>query len=193
MIFRTITLSGVALLVGCNPPAIQTSLDVDTLARGTIKTTVTLVAESNIPKAPLDLTQISNMDLAEFGCWMETHLQHRDSVFNCALSGYVNDGDPCDNTAEYYRGVPMPENLPSRIHPLIKNLIVDFERGKVREITVLLSVPLSVNEIRSAFGMDPANPPSNVMVIDFYEDENGKSDQISIIGFEHMGSGDIDC
>ncbi len=41
---------------------------------------------------------------AEFGCMLENGLSYKDSVFNCSYEEYINNGDPCDSTEEYYEG-----------------------------------------------------------------------------------------
>ncbi len=140
---------------------------------------------------------------AEFGCMLETEFGYRDSIFNCDYKNYENDGDPCKNTKEYYEGIEFPDGLVGKIHPLIKNIRLEFERGSLRELTVTFKDSILKSEIKKYFNLplDKSKFPQNIQDIKYGENvySNDKpvnenyTRWLNIIGFEHMGRGDVDC
>ena len=63
----------------------------------------------------------------EIGCMLESEFNFKDSLFNCNYKNYVNNGDPCNKTAEYYQGIKIQAELYKKIHPSIKDISLDFE------------------------------------------------------------------
>lgn len=139
----------------------------------------------------------------EIGCMFEKEFSYRDTIFNCNYKNYVNKGDPCKNTKEYYEGINFPVELASKVNSSIKDINLEFEHGKLRQISITFKDSLLKNEIHQIFNLPTARKdfPDNVMEIQF--DENIFSEEksintnytkrLTITGFEHIGSGEVDC
>jgi hypothetical protein len=139
----------------------------------------------------------------EIGCMLETEFSFKDSVFNCAYKNYINKGDPCKKTKEYYEGINFPEHLVAKVHPSVKEMDLKFEHGQLQEITITFKDSLLKDKIRQLFNL-PAKKdslPANVMSIGYGENVYSKDKPsnpkytrwLSITCFEHMGAGDVDC
>ena len=139
----------------------------------------------------------------EIGCMLEKEFSYRDSVFNCDYKNYVNKGDPCKHTDEYYEGIKFPIELASKIAPSIKKITFDFEHGNLREIAITFQDSLMKDQIIQMFNLPIArtNFPDNVMDIEYGENifskekpvNPGYTKWLTIVGFEHIGAGDADC
>ncbi len=139
----------------------------------------------------------------EIGCMLESEFSYKDSVFNCGKKSYVNKGDPCKNTTEYYEGIKFPNNLASKVNPLIKEINLDFEHGNLREVTITFRDSILKNKVREIFNLPQSGSsmPENVTNIGFGENVFSKEKPfdanytrwLSITSFDHMGAGDVDC
>ncbi len=139
----------------------------------------------------------------EIGCILQSEFNYRDSVFNCDYKNYVNKGDPCKNTTEYYEGIQVPANLIKKIDPSIKEIHLDFEHGSLREISITFDDSLHKDKIREIFNLPSQGSqlPDNVMNIDYGENTYSNDKPINpnytrwliITGFDHMGAGDVPC
>jgi len=139
----------------------------------------------------------------EIGCILEKAFQYRDPVFNCSYINYVNKGDPCVKTTEYYEGLKIPAALFTKMHAAIKDIQLDFEHGSLREINITFLDSLPKEKIRAIFNLPAENSslPDNIMSINFGDNVysgNKPADPnftswLTITGFEHMGAGDVDC
>ena len=139
---------------------------------------------------------------AEIGCMLEEEFSYKDSVFNCSYKNYENKGDPCKNTKEYYEGIEFPANLTSKISPLIKDLVFDFEHGNLREIRITFKDSIAIEKVKEIFNLPVKKDfPENIMDIYYGENVYSKDKPVNpnytrwlnIVGFEHMGAGDVDC
>jgi len=168
--------------------------------------------------APPDINVLAwpRMSSSEFGCYMEKTLGHRDKRFNCALKGYENQGDPCNNPDAYEEGPDFPASLAARIHPLATQVQLNWEHGELQQVTIMLKGILNEVEVRKAFKL-PATEgcklseterrslPANIMDTNVqFETINsslGKNPadssqgltSVVLTGFDHMGAGDVDC
>ena len=127
------------------------------------------------------------MPADEFGCMMEKTFGHRDARFNCSLTNYKNEGDPCDKWEEWYEGPKFPENLVKKVHPWMKSINIDWEGGMMQAASFSFDEEHSEAEILSEFGIDPDNLPNNINWID------AQDSFLYIEGFMHMGAGDVGC
>lgn len=140
---------------------------------------------------------------AEIGCMLETEFSFRDPVFNCDNKNYVNNGDPCIKTEEYYEGVKIPPNLIKKISPVIQDINLSFEHGNLQKIAITFDNILSKDEIRQTFNLplDESKFPNNIMAISYGENiisadkptDPNYTKWLSITGFEHIGAGDVNC
>jgi hypothetical protein len=139
----------------------------------------------------------------EIGCMFQTEYGWRDSVFNCDYRNYANKGDPCNNEKEYYEGVELPDSIAQKVHPLIAQLLMDFEYGSLQQLVISLKDSMEVNKAKELFALPASKDalPDNVLSVD-YGQEMVSPDKpvganytkaIVIIGFEHQGAGDVDC
>lgn len=139
----------------------------------------------------------------EIGCMLENEFSYRDTIFNCNYKNYVNNGDPCKNTDEYYEGINFPVELASKVNSLIENINLKFEHGNLQEISITFKESLLKNEIKQMFDLPVTRQdfPDNVMNIQYGENvlSNEKpinpnyTKWLTITVFEHMGAGDVDC
>jgi hypothetical protein len=171
---------------------------------------------AELAPASLNVLAWPRMSSSEFGCYMEKTLGHRDPRFNCALKGYENQGDPCDNTEAYEEGPGFPASLATRVHPLATDVQLSWEHGELQQVTITLKGTLNEAEVRNAFKLPSADAyqlseaqqqsmPENLMDSSVqYQTLNssageGPSDpsqgltSVMLTGFDHMGAGDVDC
>ena len=128
-----------------------------------------------------------------FGCLLERELGARDARFNCALQGYKNAGDPCQNTDAYDEGPAFPEQALSRLRPAPRGLSLDWEHGDLQALSVTLPGRVSEDEARRMVGLGAADAalPDNVSAVDVSECRQDTC--VRIEGFEHMGAGEVEC
>jgi hypothetical protein len=139
----------------------------------------------------------------EISCMLESQFGYVDSVFKCDNKFYVNKGDPCKNTREYYEGLQIPSNLVAKIHPLFKAITLSFEHGDLQDISIEFNDSISIDQVKQLFNLptDKELYPENVMYIEYGENvtaPNKPKDPaytrwLNIIGFDHIGAGDVDC
>jgi hypothetical protein len=141
------------------------------------------------------LTSWLRQNPGEIGCIFEKEFNIRDNVFNCSLQNYVNKGDPCKNTESYYEGVQFPATKVREVHPLASEIILSFEGGRLRQIDINFQQPVNIEELKTELKLpiDNSSLPSNVMTIVYAHGAEKETRIISLIGFEHQGSGDVDC
>jgi len=150
-------------------------------------------APPDIPKSPANLGYWLRMSAPSFGCMLEKQYGYIDARFNCHLTDYHNKGDPCNNSDEYYEGPEFPKELIQRIHPLATNIELSWEHGELQQITLFLNGKFSDSAVRRAFSIpDDSKLPRNVMRVDV-DTDNRNSTSISVTGFDHQGTGDVEC
>jgi hypothetical protein len=140
-------------------------------------------------------------DPAQLGCFFELTIGYRDSRFNCEIGEYQNHGDPCVKTEEYYDGFNLPESVVKEMCPVISSMTMDFEHGELRSIYIEFTRELSVDEISSYFNIPKSfiDKPQNLMSIslddgvDFFYPGDKFSSSMTLVGFEHIGAGEVDC
>jgi len=140
---------------------------------------------------------------AEIGCILQQELNYRDSIFNCDFKNYKNKGDPCNHEQEYYEGVHIPDSVAEKIQPFIREFLMDFEGGSLQQLSITFKDSLPIDKIKELFHLPTQKDslPENVISIDFGENISSKDKPVNtgytrwlvIIGFEHMGAGDVDC
>lgn len=146
---------------------------------------------ADLPPATLNILGWPRMSAAAFGCYMEKTLGHRDSQFNCGLKN-VKEGDPCVDTANYYAGPKFPKALANRIHPLASDVDLSFEHGKLQRVAVTLTGKFDEGAVRTAFGLADQGLPQSVTTASV-QDCSLTSTCLLLIGFDHVGAGDVDC
>jgi hypothetical protein len=138
----------------------------------------------------LDILSWPRMQTRALGCLMES-LGHRDPRFNCALAADVPPGDPCDDIDAYYAGPVFPPALAARVHPLASKVALEFEHGQIRWVEIQLKGRFTEREVREAFALPADDARPNIMSVHVEVTESSTS--VTLIGFEHMGSGDVNC
>lgn len=143
----------------------------------------------------------------KFGCMLERVFNHHDPKFNCSLSGYKNDGDPCTNTAEYYSGPAFPSPKVASVDPLLANLSLEWEHGDLQAVSLTFKGEPSVSEIAKRYGLPALQKGTdgytlaegndidrfpNIESIAIQACQEGRN-CLLIEGFDHMGAGDVDC
>lgn len=175
--------------------------------KGSIDTSVVVIDKPSVDTLTRFLSEYPLVSWArkspvEIGCMLESEFSYRNSVFNCDYKKYSNDGDPCVNTKEYYEGLEFPAHLVSKVHPLIKDITLDFEHGDLREIAITFSDSIRKDRVRKLFNLpEESEYPENIMQILYGENVYSKDKPVNpeytrwltITGFEHMGAGDVDC
>jgi len=144
-------------------------------------------ADNQEATVAVDILSWPRMAANEFGCMMEQTFGHRDERFNCSLTDYVNKGNACYATEEYYEGPEFPKHLVRKVHPKLESISLSWEGGMLQCALLIFDKDFTEAEILSAIHINPDELPDNVWSMDF--DEN----RISLVGFEHSGAGDMDC
>ncbi len=93
--------------------------------------------------------------------------------------------------------------MAQKIDPSIEEVSLDFEHGSLREIRIKFRDSILINQIVRMFNLPIAkeNFPNNIIGISY--GDNIKSNEkpteldhtkwLTITGFEHIGSGEVDC
>ncbi len=141
------------------------------------------------PRAPVE----------RFGCMLEQGFAAQSQRFGCAAKAYVNRGNPCTAADAYYEGPRLPADLAAKISPLLQNVDVKYEAGKVQSVTLFLKTRQTDTAIRAAFGLPPAGAdlPANVSALDIDGCRaDGPTQVCNIVlleGFQHQGASDGAC
>jgi len=129
----------------------------------------------------------------QFGCFLEKSFGYRDQRFNCNLKNYQNKGDPCHNTKAYAEGPTFPTGIASKVFPGVQDIRLTWEHGELQMVVIELKKVMSDHEARAFLKLPKQDSQleSNVMSISVQPQRNSTS--VLLQGFDHMGSGDIDC
>lgn len=147
-----------------------------------------------------DILSWARMPVDKFGCMLENEFGYRDKKFNCSLVNYKNKSTPC-NAKEYYEGLIFPKEKVQSVHSKIDSIGLDFEHGDLRRINIVFKENLPILDVQRMFRLPRQNDrlPENVMKITFSENISSKEKKrgftkwLSIVGFEHMGAGEMVC
>lgn len=139
----------------------------------------------------------------EIGCMLQGEFGYKDSIFNCSRTNYSNNGDPCKKTDEYYEGIRFPDELAAKVHPLIKEISLEFEHGSLREIAIAFKDSVATPTVQQIFALpvSPAKLPDNVIEINYGDNVVSKEKPadinftrwLTITGFEHIGAAEAGC
>ena len=133
-----------------------------------------------------DFTTWPKANVVKFGCFLEKEFGHKDKKFNCGLKDHVNNGDPCKNVEAYYAGPEFPLALVDKVNDKIESITLAWEDDRLQNVSVVLKSRYSEKKARKLFKL-PNNSYTSVS-------NCGKNNTcISIQGFDHMGSGDVEC
>ena len=186
-------------LFSCNPEKKEFATEI----KDSIKVTSVSVKKQEsdfLQKYPL--VSFLRKSTVEVGCIFEQELNYRDSVFNCSNKNYVNNGGPCENTEEYYKGFQIADSIAHKIHPLIKGIDMQFEGGNLREITFNLSDSITKSKAKEVFNLPSDTTHLENITTIMYGENISACDKpvnpeytkwISIVGFDHQGAGDVEC
>jgi hypothetical protein len=134
-----------------------------------------------------------------FGCMLEQAYAGQTTRFGCAQTSYVNRGNPCTAADAYYEGPHLPPDLATRLSPLLANIDVKYEAGRVQAVTLFLKARQTETAIRAAFALPPADAPLPANISALYIDgcrPDGLTQVCNIVlleGFKHQGAGDGPC
>lgn len=131
-----------------------------------------------------EITTWPKASVADFGCFLEKQFSYKDEKFNCGLKKYVNKGDPCLNTTEYYEGPKFPAKLAAKINSKIESVDLIWEHGLLQSVALTLNAKYPEKEIRKLF-----NLPTSAQV----DECSKKNTCVTLTGFDHMGAGDTEC
>lgn len=153
----------------------------------------------------IDVRSWPRMSPADFGCFMEKTLGHRDTRFNCALKGYRNRGDICKTPDAYYEGPEFPDNLAAKVHPQATRVALHWEHGNLQALSITLNGTWDEAQVRQAFHLPHAATsklsvaeqkahawPQNIMDTDVQYPAQGQT-EVTLTAFDHMGAADVGC
>jgi hypothetical protein len=143
----------------------------------------TFASETNVLKRQ-EFTGWPRSRVDDFGCFLEKTFGYVDKKFNCRLKNYINKGDPCKNTTAYYEGPTFPENKAKEVHPLAKSIELSWEHGELQNLIITLNKKMTDAEVRKTFTLSEAASIQQCGL---------KNTCILLVGFDHMGAGDVDC
>ena len=129
-----------------------------------------------------------------FGCFLEKSFAIRDPRFNCALKGYVNNGDPCKNVDAYVEGPKFPDGEARLIDPSVASVELTWEHGELQSVELTLKKAAPEARVRRLFQLPAKGAPSRANVMSVDVQQCGKDATcLAVQGFDHMGAGDVDC
>ena len=188
------------LILSCNQPSKQDAAQ--SVVNSSVDSIPTPVSNTSFLTTH-PLKTLLRKTPVEIGCLLETEFQYRDSLFNCDNKNYVNKGDPCKKTDEYYEGIKIPDELIKKISTSFSKINLAFEHGNLREITITFQDSLLKDSIPTMFNLpkDKKTYPDNITNIDYGDAIYAKDKPINlqytkwliITGFDHVGAGDVDC
>ena len=161
--------------------------------------------EPGLAAPRIDILSWPRESAADFGCYMEKTLQHRDARFNCALRGYRNRADICKNPDAYYEGPGFPDDLASTVHPLATHVELSWEHGNLQAVGITLKGTWREADVRRVFKLPRAATyalstaeqkahawPDNVMDTGVQFPAQDVT-QVTLTGFDHIGGADVGC
>lgn len=131
-----------------------------------------------------DFTTWLGADARQFGCFLDKEFQYKDKKFNCGLTTYKNYGDPCRRVEEYVEGPQFPQDKVQLVDRRIKALELTWEHGELQELDVTLNGKFSENGLRKIFNLSKGAS---------VQDCSAKDTCIVLIGFDHVGAGEVEC
>lgn len=131
-----------------------------------------------------DFTTWPRADVKEFGCFVEKEFGYKDKKFNCNLGQYVNKGDPCNNTIEYYEGPKFPKELAEKVNAKIDSIDLSWEHGLLQSVSIMFKQKYSEKDLSASFHL-----PVGASI----QDCSKTNTCVILTGFEHVGAGDMDC
>lgn len=131
-----------------------------------------------------DFTTWPLADVKEFGCFLEREFGHKDKKFNCSLGQYINKGDPCKNTSEYYEGPKFPKEFAERVNAKVDSIDLSWEHGLLQSVSITFKNKYSEEELRKSFHL-----PVGASI----QDCSKTNTCVILTGFDHVGVGDMDC
>lgn len=152
-----------------------------------ISTSLLFVFFSVVASAKLsrkDIATWPKASVTEFGCFLEKDFSYKDERFNCSLKNYKNKGDPCLSTTVYYEGPKVPREVAKKINSKIESMDLIWEKGRLQSVALTLDAKYSEKEVRKLFEL-----PAKAQISDC----SAKNTCVTLVGFEHMGAGDVDC
>ena len=175
-------------------------------------------ASAELPPPSIQISTWPRMSSQDFGCYLEKTFGYRDKHFNCSLKHYENKGDPCKNTDAYYEGPAFPNSLAAKVHPLATYVELEWEHGDLQRVTVTLKGRWNESSVRKAFQLPRSEAielsdaelrgsPTNLMDTsvqyprDAIDESIGSKPSdasrgetaVMLIGFDHLGAGDVAC
>jgi hypothetical protein len=152
-----------------------------------------------LPLEPANVLSWLRAPVDRFGCMLEQGFGASSTRFGCAMKSYVNRGNPCTAVDAYYEGPRLPADFATRVSPLLQNIDVKYEAGKVQAVTLFLKTRQTETAIRAALSLPPAGAPLPLNVINVDIDgcrPDGPTQICNIVlieGFNHQGAGDGAC
>lgn len=130
-----------------------------------------------------DFTTWTRADVKTFGCFLEKKLGHRDEKFNCSLKNYAAPTDVCKDN-RYYEGPTFPQDVVPQINRQFDSIDLSWEHGQLQSVNITLKKRWTEVDARHAFHLPKE---ASVQTCSY------KHSCITLNGFDHMGSGDVEC
>lgn len=108
-------------------------------------------AAAPAPAAKLDVAAWVRMRPSEFGCWMERSFGYRDPDYGCAAPARPAVSDPCQDGFD--DGPSVPAEVARRIHPLLREVDLAWERGALQSARFLFDPGVADGELARILGV----------------------------------------
>lgn len=147
------------------------------------------------------------MHAVAFGCMLEKAFEHRDPHFNCATRGFQPVTDPCRHG--YYDGPAFPDGAVTHVDPHLQALQLSWEHGELQSVRLDFAGKLTAKVLAQRFALGPLEPSDDPQDPEIasasYPQGHPNISSVSIQrcgkdttclvlqGFDHTGSGDVDC
>jgi hypothetical protein len=145
-----------------------------------------------------DLLSWPRVRADRFGCFLETAFHHKDPRFHCEKKSkkgkkkQVRRADPCQALAGD-AGPAFPATKVREVHPLIKTLELQWERGEIQTVRVTLDRRMATDEVFSALELPPMPDPFHANVMDVTVEDCGAVTCVVIQGFDRVGAEPPEC
>ncbi|WP_157476349.1 hypothetical protein [Lysobacter sp. Root690] len=147
--------------------------------------------------APTELTTWPRMRATDFGCMLEKRFGVQDKKFGCAADfDRIDWGDGCDGGGNYHAGPELPARVAKTLPAPIKSVEIVWEHGEAQYVSIDFDPGTSKHEIEVLMGLGAGKQrPANVMDVSITEcaGDNNCTPNLFMLGFDHMGAGDLEC
>ena len=151
-------------------------------------------ATARPPAPPIGLLSWPRMRAHEFGCLLQTRYGARDPRWGCARPDPGPAGDPCTHTRAYYDGPAFPASAVAAVAAGVEEIRLSWEHRDLQAVSVVLRGALPEAEARRRLDLPQVGAPLPANVQGITVQRCGRDRTcVDLVGFDHMGAGEVEC